>query len=75
MKTVLAATALSLCLASAGHAAGPRQTASPPIQTASCIQHSFVRVSTTDDDQAALLGCAQFLSTSRVVQHRRNQHI
>ena len=74
MKTVLAAAALSLCLAFAGHAAELHPITGPSAQAASCIQHAFIRISVTTTDQAIPLGCAQFLSTSRVVQPRRIQH-
>lgn len=73
MKTVLAAAALSLCLAFAGHAAGLHPVTHPSAQAAGCIQHNFTRVSDTRDDQTAAVGCAQFLATSRVVQPRRIQ--
>ena len=73
MKTVLAAAALSLCLAFAGHAAELRPMSRPDGQAPGCIPHDVVRVSAPSGDQAAALGCAQFLSTSRVVQPRRVQ--
>ena len=73
MKTVLAAAALSLCLAFAGHAAELRPTLHPAVQAPGCIQHNFVHVSDAPDDQNTSLGCAQFLSTSRVVQPRHVQ--
>ena len=73
MKTVLAAAALSLCLAFAGHAAELRP-ARLAVQAPGCIQHNLVRVSDTHDDQMDAAGCAQFLATSRVVQPRHVQH-
>lgn len=73
-KTVLAAAALSLGFAFAGHTAELHLIASPSAQPPSCIRHTYVRVSDTLNSQAAPLGCAQFLSTNRVVQPRHTQH-
>ena len=73
MKTVLAAAALSLCLAFAGHAAELRPMARPTGRAPGCIPHDVLRVSATSGDAMAALGCAQFLATSRVVQPRRIQ--
>ena len=74
MKTVVAAAALSMCLAFAGHTAGLRSTAQLGPQAPGCIQHGLVHVSYAPDERATSLGCAQFLSTSRVVPVRRVQH-
>ncbi len=73
MKTVLAAAAVSLCLAFAGHTAELRPAALPSAQDPGCIPHDFLRVSDTRSDQTSTLGCAQFLATSRVVQPRHIQ--
>lgn len=74
MRTVLAAAALSMCFVFAGHAAESQSTARPAPATPGCIQHSFVHVSYMPNAQRTSLGCAQFLSTSRVVQTRHIQH-
>ena len=74
MKTVLAAAALSLCLAFAGHAAELRPERPSAEQAPGCIQHDFIRISDTVDDRNPSMSCAQFLATSRVVQPRRFQH-
>ena len=73
MKTVLAAAALSLCLAFAGHAAELHPMARPAGDAPVCIPHDLVRVSDTSGHRTAALGCTQFLATSRVVQPRRIQ--
>lgn len=74
MKTVLAAAALSLCLAFAGHAAELRPMSDLSRLPPGCIRHSVSRVSDTSDGRAIALGCARFLATSRVVQPRRFVH-
>ena len=74
MKTVLAAAALSLCLAFAGHAAELRPELHSAEQAPGCIQHNFVRVNAVLDNQYPSMSCTQFLATSRVVQPRHIQH-
>lgn len=74
MKTVLAAAALSLCLAFAGHAAELRPELHSAEQPLGCIQHNVIRINDTVDDQNPSMSCAQFLATSRVVQSRHTQH-
>ena len=71
MRTVLAVAALSLCLAFASHAAELRPAPGPPALGASCIRHN--RVSISIDDRGGSPGCAQLLSTDRVVPPRRIQ--
>ena len=73
MKTVLAAAALSLCLAFAGHAAELRPAARLAGQAPGCIPHDVLRISATSGDGMDALGCARFLATNRVVQPRRIQ--
>ncbi len=73
MKTALAAAAVSLCLGFAGHAAELHPVAWPSAQAPGCIPHDVMRVSDTQADQTAALGCAHFLATSRVVQSRHLQ--
>ena len=74
MKTVLAAAALSLCLAFAGHAAELRPQMPSARQAPGCIHQDFVRINDTADDRNPSMNCARFLATSRVVQPRRFQH-
>ena len=69
----IAAFSAPVAASTAPIAASSVPIAASSVPTASCIQHGFVRVSATTADQAASLGCAQFLSTSRVVQPRHIQ--
>ncbi len=70
MRTVLAVAALSLCLAFASHAA--ERLSVPTQQDSSCIGHSVTRTAYNAVGVDSL-GCAQYLSTHRIVQARHSQ--